>query len=158
MSTNYRSIEADNPEEEKEQEQDRSAYRTHSFGSKLTILQTVLIVVTIIFLFLLTGIVSYALARNQDCLGAPFLYVSHHSAHNIVKYSRNGCALSPGQQKDVFFLFFTIILSSSSSKTCVRLCIPCYYLSHSHSLRFFLSSTYSFLFRSVMVWFSDQWE
>jgi hypothetical protein len=68
----------------------------HNYGFKINFIQAFLLSVLFMFLLCFAGYVSYMLAdSSKGCLGAPYLYISYHGGSNILKYTRNGCPLSP---------------------------------------------------------------
>lgn len=69
----------------------------HRYGFKVNFPQAILLSVLFIFLLCFATYVSLELAggASSGCLGPPFLYISHHESHNILKYTRDGCPLSP---------------------------------------------------------------
>ena len=92
MLTRYKSI-GDSADEEG----DRQEPATHrNYGFKVNLPQAVLLAILFAFLLCFAGYVSFELANTDSgCLGPPFLYISHHDSHNILKYTRDGCPLSP---------------------------------------------------------------
>ena len=67
----------------------------HNFGFKVDRRLTIIMAAVLFLLFVTTGYLSNFLATVQsDCLGPPYLYISHQDSHNILKYSRDGCPLS----------------------------------------------------------------
>lgn len=59
-------------------------------ASPACLLLSILFFVTMLFAIF----ISTAFLRENRCLGAPFLYVTHHGIRNIMKLSRDGCLLS----------------------------------------------------------------
>lgn len=70
---------------------------SYSYGFKINLPQAIFLSVLFLFLLCFATYVSLELAGsgNSGCLGPPFLYISHHESHNILKYTRDGCPLSP---------------------------------------------------------------
>jgi hypothetical protein len=67
----------------------------HNFGFKVDRRLTIIMAAVLFMLFVTTGYLSNFLVTVQsDCLGPPYLYISHQDSHNILKYSRDGCPLS----------------------------------------------------------------
>ena len=67
----------------------------HNFGFKVDRRLTIIMAAVLFLLFVTTGYLSNFLVTVQsDCLGPPYLYISHQDSHNILKYSRDGCPLS----------------------------------------------------------------
>lgn len=90
-SRGYRSLEVEDATSNEVLE----AATHHNYGLKVTLLQTVLIAGFFVALLCFTAYVSIALANSKSgCLGAPYLYISHHDSHNVLKYTRDGCPLS----------------------------------------------------------------
>lgn len=92
LLTRYKSI-GDSVDEES----DRNEPATHrSYGFKVNLPQAILLSILFLFLLCFAGYVSFELANTDSgCLGPPFLYISHHDSHNVLKYTRDGCPLSP---------------------------------------------------------------
>mmetsp|Transcript_35424 Transcript_35424/g.33616 ORF Transcript_35424/g.33616 Transcript_35424/m.33616 type:complete len:335 (-) Transcript_35424:388-1392(-) len=68
----------------------------HNYGFKINIPQALLLSLLFTFLLCFAGYVSYMLAdSSKGCLGPPYLYISYHGGNNILKYTRDGCPLSP---------------------------------------------------------------
>ena len=67
----------------------------HKYGVKISICHTLLIAGAFIFLLFFAGYVSNSLvAVKSECLGPPYLYISHQDSQNILKYTRDGCPVS----------------------------------------------------------------
>lgn len=67
----------------------------HKYGLKISLSQALLIALVFVLLLCFTAYASFALVDNQSsCLGAPYLYISHHDNYNVQKYTRDGCPLS----------------------------------------------------------------
>ena len=68
----------------------------HNYGLKISSMQALLIGMVFFILLCFAAYASIALVDNQSgCLGAPYLYISHHDNHNVQKYTRDGCPVSP---------------------------------------------------------------
>ena len=68
----------------------------HSYGFKINLPQAILLSILFLFLLCFAGYVSMELVGSETgCLGPPFLYISHHDSHNVLKYTRDGCPISP---------------------------------------------------------------
>lgn len=89
--TRYQSVEVGDESEQSEQSTSRR------YGFKINLPQAVFLFILFVFLLCFATYVSLELAGsgNTGCLGPPFLYISHHESHNILKYTRDGCPLSP---------------------------------------------------------------
>jgi hypothetical protein len=71
---------------------------THqNYGFKINLPQAIFLLILFLFLLCFATYVSLELAGSgtADCLGPPYLYISYHESHNIMKYTRDGCPLSP---------------------------------------------------------------
>lgn len=90
--TRYQSLSLDN---NKSNEKFQEPATHHNYGFRINVSQGILLLILFLFLLVFAGYVSYQLAGvSYGCLGAPFLYVTHHDSHNILKYTRDGCPLS----------------------------------------------------------------
>jgi hypothetical protein len=89
--TRYQSVEIGDEVEQPEQP------TTRRYGFKINLPQAIFLFILFIFLLCFATYVSLELAGsgNSGCLGPPYLYISHHESHNILKYTRDGCPLSP---------------------------------------------------------------
>lgn len=69
----------------------------HKYGFKINLPQAIFLLILFIFLLCFATYVSLELAGSgtSGCLGPPYLYISYHESHNIMKYTRDGCPLSP---------------------------------------------------------------
>lgn len=89
-SQRYQSLEAGDEVEKVE------AATHHNYGLKLSLIQALLLGLSFVILLCIAAFVSLKLANaNSGCLGAPYLYISHHDGQNVLKYTRDGCPLSP---------------------------------------------------------------
>ena len=71
---------------------------THlNYGFKINLPQAIFLLILFLFLLCFATYVSLELAGSgtAGCLGPPYLYISYHESHNIMKYTRDGCPLSP---------------------------------------------------------------
>jgi hypothetical protein len=67
----------------------------HKYGFKISICHTVMIGGLFIFLLFFAGYISNILVTvKSECLGPPYLYISHQDSQNILKYTRDGCPVS----------------------------------------------------------------
>ena len=67
----------------------------HRYGFKINSCHALLMMVVVLFLLVLAWFISNLVVKaKSDCLGAPYLYISHLDSRNIFKYTRDGCPLS----------------------------------------------------------------
>eukprot|EP00596_Hydrurales_sp_CCMP1899_P010570 CAMPEP_0119055648 /NCGR_PEP_ID=MMETSP1177-20130426/75842_1 /TAXON_ID=2985 /ORGANISM="Ochromonas sp, Strain CCMP1899" /LENGTH=316 /DNA_ID=CAMNT_0007036223 /DNA_START=195 /DNA_END=1142 /DNA_ORIENTATION=+ len=94
MSSNYQSI-SSNYQSIDSEENVKSVSTNHEYGVKISHIQATLLSILFFILLALVGYMSYHLSSGNGCLGPPYLYISHHDSHNLLKYTRDGCPLSP---------------------------------------------------------------
>ncbi len=66
------------------------------FGYEIPMRLQILMVVLFVSMLVGAGYISLMMVGTSNgCLGAPYLYVTHHDSRNVLKFTRDGCALSP---------------------------------------------------------------
>lgn len=69
--------------------------RQPKFGFQIPVKVQILLVILFVSMLFIAGYISLMMVGiNNGCLGKPYLYLTHHDSHNILKFTRDGCALS----------------------------------------------------------------
>lgn len=79
-------------------EEDVAAEETthQKFGFTLPVHVQVAMLLFFIGMLAVAGYISFVIAgTDNSCLGKPYLYITHHDSHTVLKFTRDGCALSP---------------------------------------------------------------
>ena len=78
-----------------EGDHDPNAVR-QKFGFTIPVPVQVAMLLFFVGMFSVAGYISFAIAGTDNgCLGKPYLYITHHDSHTVLKFTRDGCALSP---------------------------------------------------------------
>ena len=78
-----------------EGDHDPNAVR-QKFGFTIPVPVQVAMLLFFVGMLAVAGYISFAIAGTDNgCLGKPYLYITHHDSHTVLKFTRDGCALSP---------------------------------------------------------------